>query len=58
MDSKTTKALLRGVVPFVLVVSLVVATAFGAVSFEVSALVLLGGIYINIASLESHATDR
>jgi hypothetical protein len=58
MDSETKTAFLRGVVPFVLVIALVAATAFGVVSFEVSALVLLGGIYVNIASLESYATDR
>jgi len=44
--------------PFLLVIALVTCTALGVVSFEVPALVLLGGIYINIASLESYATDR
>jgi hypothetical protein len=58
MNSKTKTVLLRGIVPFVLVIVLVAATAFNAVSFEVSALLLLGGIYINIASLESYVADR
>jgi hypothetical protein len=58
MNSKTKTVLLRGVVPFVAVLALVAATALGAVSFEVSALVLLGGIYVNIASLESYVADR